>query len=160
MRPASPLKPRVHAAHQRRDLVPVAASSCLDRPMTPAIDPRDLLRCSAACMRASGAYHVETAAIGRRDGVPSAASADAAASAGTLDQAGQYLAQFAQDPGLLEFLRLRAAGYLAAYHPVRPLDAVVVAEHDAAPGGDQLSAKPSIWARAAAPVLRLVRRAA
>lgn len=92
----APLSPRVRAAHQRRDLVPVAASSCLDRTMTPT--PARLLAWSCLCNRTAGAFMVEASAIAARDGVPSAASADAAASCAQHLKLAQYLAYLAQRP--------------------------------------------------------------
>lgn len=123
-------------------------------------DPARLLHLSRSVRRTAGALLVEASAVDARDGYPTPGAADLAVSAMEAEQAAQHLACAAQDTGLQEFLRMRAAGFRTAYHPVRALGAVVVGDDHAGAGPDHSAAKPGIWARATAAGLRLVRKRA
>lgn len=148
MTPARALPTAFPAAHQRREPcgVPVAAILTPDRPMP---TPADLLRSSRACRAASGAYAVEGAAIGRREGAGSAAAAEAGHAALEMQQASHQFAELAQDGELHAWIAHRAAGGDVV---LAPLPVVVGdAQRAAAPANDRF------WRRAAA---RLLRRSA
>lgn len=135
------------AAHQRREPagVPVAAFLTVDRPMP---TPAELLRLSRACRAASGAYAVEGAAIGRREGATSAAAAEAGHAALEMQQASHQFAELAQDGELHAWIAHRAAGGDVV---LAPLPVVVGdAQRTATPANDAAWS----WRRAAARLLR------